>query len=63
MWRWHLFEVAVLAGALLGVVVVEDVQGGLALLQLQGLDLRLQLFPLLLQVLALLHVLHPEGAG
>lgn len=57
----NLFEVALLVGALLGVLVVDDVQRRLPLLQLQALDLRLQLVELLLQVLALLHVLHPGG--
>lgn len=52
-----------LASSLLGVVVVDHVQRGLALLQLQALDLRLQLIQLLLEVLALLHVLHPSTGG
>lgn len=59
----NLFEVALLVGSLLGVLVVDDVQRRLPLLQLQALDLRLQLVELLLQVFALLHVLHPEGDG
>lgn len=57
----NLFEVALLVGPLLGVLVVDDVQRRLPLLQLQAFDLRLQLVELLLQVFALLHVLHPEG--
>lgn len=72
VWRTHasvghsvspanLFEVALLVGPLLGVLVVDNVQRRLPLLQLQALDLRLQLVELLLQVLALLHVLHPGG--
>lgn len=57
---WYLFKVAVLAGPLLAVLVVDDVQRSLSLLHLQTLDLCLQLVQLLLQVFALLHVLHPE---
>lgn len=57
----NLFEVALLVGPLLRVLVVDDVQRRLPLLQLQAFDLRLQLVELLLQVFALLHVLHPEG--
>lgn len=57
----NLFEVALLVGPLLGVLVVDDVQRRLPLLQLQAFDLRLQLVELLLQVFALLHVLHPKG--
>lgn len=56
----YLFKVAVLAGPLLCVLVVNDVQRSLSLFQLQTFDLRLQLIQLLLQVLALFHVLHPE---
>lgn len=57
--RNHLFKVALLAGALLSVQVVNDVQRGLPLFQLQAFNFCLQLVQLLLQVLALLHVLHP----
>lgn len=56
----HLFEVALLAGASLGILVMQDVQMRLSLLKLQELDLGLQLIQLLLQVFALLHVLHPK---
>ena len=56
----YLFKVAVLAGPLLGVLVVNDVQRSLSLFQLQTFDLCLQLIQLLLQVLALLHVLDPK---
>lgn len=49
-----------LAGPLLGVLVVYDVQRSLPLFQLQTFNLRLQLIELLLQVLALLHVLDPK---
>lgn len=74
VWRTHasvsacasaanLFEVALLVGSLLGVLLVDDVQRRLPLLQLQAFDLRLQLVELLLQVFALLHVLHPVGDG
>ena len=56
----YLFKVAVLAGPLLGVLVVNDVQRSLSLFHLQTLNLCLQLIQLLLQVLALLHVLHSE---
>lgn len=56
----YLFKVAVLAGPLFGVLVVNDVKRGLPLLQLQTFNLRLQLIELLLQVLALLHVLNPK---
>lgn len=59
-YRAYLFEVAVLAGALLSVLVVEYIQGRFSLLQLQRLDLCLQLIQLLLKVLTLLHILHPE---
>lgn len=54
----YLFKVAVLAGPLLRVLVMNDVQRSLPLLQLQTFDLSLQLIQLLLQVFALLHVLH-----
>lgn len=57
--RNHLFKVALLAGALLSVLVVNDVQRGLPLFQLQAFNFCLQLVELLLQVLALFHVLHP----
>lgn len=59
MCRWaggYLLKVAVLAGPLLGVLAVDDVQRSLPLFRLQALNLRLQLA----QLLALLHVLHPE---
>lgn len=56
----YLFKVAVFAGPLLGVLVVDDVQRSLPLFHLQTLDLGLELIELLLQVFALLHVLHPE---
>lgn len=56
----YLFKVAVLAGALLCVLVVYDVQRSFSVFQLEAFDLRLQLVQLLLQVLALLHVLHPK---
>lgn len=50
-----------LAGPLLCVLVVNDVQSSLSLFELQTLDLGLQFVQLLLQVLALLHVLHPKA--
>lgn len=56
----NLLKVALLAGALFGVLVVNDVQRRLPLFQLQAFNFCLQLVQLLLQVLALLHVLHPE---
>lgn len=56
----YLFKVAVLAGPLLGVLVVDDVQRTLPLFQLQTFNLRLQLVQLLLQVLALFHVFDPK---
>lgn len=56
----YLFKVAVLAGSLLGVLVVNDVQRSFPLFQLQTFNLRLQLIQLLLQVFALLHVLDPK---
>lgn len=43
--------------------LVQGVQGRLPLFELQGLDLRLELVELLLQVLALLHVLHSAAEG
>lgn len=56
----YLLKVALLAGPLLCVLVVNDVQRCLPLFQLQAFNLRLQLIQLLLQVLALLHVLDPK---
>ena len=49
------------AAAPVGVLGVQHVQGRLPLFESQGLDLGLELVELLLQVLALLHVLHSAG--
>ena len=56
----YLFDGAVLAAAAtpVGALAVQHVQGRLPLFESQGLDLGLELVELLLQVLALLHVLH-----
>lgn len=61
--RWasrYLFDGVVLAAAAtpVGVLIVQHVQGCFPLFESQGLDLGLELVELLLQVLALLHVLH-----
>lgn len=49
-----------LAVASAGILVVQYIQSCLSLLQLQRLDFSLQLIQLLLQVLALLHILYPS---
>ena len=59
----YLFDGVVLAAAAtpIRVLVVQHVQGRLPFFESQGLDLGLELVELLLQVLALLHVLHSAG--
>lgn len=59
----YLFDGVLFAAtaAPVGVLVVQHVQGRLPLLESQGLDLGLELVELLLEVLALLHVLHSAG--
>lgn len=57
---FYLFKVALLAGPLLCVLVVNDVQRSLSLFQLQTFDLCLQFIQLLLQVFAFLHIFHPK---
>lgn len=56
----YLFDGVVLAGGAtpVGVLVVQNIQGCLSLFEFQGLDLSLEFIELLLQMLALLHVLH-----
>lgn len=59
----YLFDGIVLAARAtpVGVFVVQNIQGCLPLFEFQGLDLSLEFIELLLQMLALLHVLHSAG--
>lgn len=60
--RYLLDGIVLAAGATpVGVLVVQNIQGCLPLFEFQGLDLGLEFIELLLQVLALLHVLHSAG--